>query len=264
MYLQPAMSGISYEPLTPTLRDIMLPGQTETRTSAASPTAVMYGAGRPAQQGMSFNIMGANKPKKLELLTYQHIKKFKSDFTHYFHETNGQASLLGHMSDEVVTIVDALLGAQEEHRHLLCHGDDVKFEWLTETERSVRPWLFTSDPKQWTALLDTLLLLKPASGSFQQQTYEHLMARAEESHANFALDYSISGEDKYIERLLETERVCELAAYDGQQIKSYFQFLITGSKLPSAQYKGFNVSPKSRDALNVSRITVMKERAMLQ
>ena len=85
MYLQPAMPGISYEPMTPTFRDIMLPGQTETRTSAASPTAVMYGAGRPAQQGMSFNIMGANKPKKLELLTYQHIKKFKSDFTHYFH-----------------------------------------------------------------------------------------------------------------------------------------------------------------------------------
>ena len=105
---------------------------------------------------------------------------------------------------------------------------------------------------------------KPASGSFQQQTYEHLMARAEDSVANFALDYSISGEDKYIERLLETERVCELTAYDGQQIKSYFQYLITGSKLPSAQYKGFNVSPKSKDTMDASRITVMKERAMLQ
>ena len=127
MYLQPAMTGFSYDAHTPTLREMMLSGQTEMRTSAASPTAVMYGAGRPAQQGMSFNIMGANKPKKLELLSLQHIKKFKSDFTHYFHETNEQATLLGHMSDEVVTIVDALLGAQEKHRHLLCHGDDVEF-----------------------------------------------------------------------------------------------------------------------------------------
>jgi hypothetical protein len=213
---------------------------------------------------MNFKIMGANKPKKLELLTHQHIKKFKSDFTHYFHETNGQAMLLGLISDEVVTIIDSLLGAQEEHRHLLCHGDDVEFTYLTEEQRAARPWLFTRNPQQWTSLLDTLLILKPAGGAFQTQTYEHLMARAEESIANFALDHLISGEDKYLERLLENDRVCELSQYDAQQVKSNFQFLIVGSKVPSAQYKGFNVHPKSKDPQDTQRIAVMKERAMLQ
>jgi hypothetical protein len=107
-------------------------------------------------------------------------------------------------------------------------------------------------------------MLKPAGGAFQTQTYEHLMARAEESIANFALDHLISGEDKYLERLLENDRVCELSQYDAQQVKSYFQFLIVGSKVPSAQYKGFNVHPKSKDPQDTQRIAVMKERAMLQ
>ena len=65
---------------------------------------------------MNFNIMGANKPRKLEMLTHQNIKKFKSDFSHYHHETNGQATLMGHMSDEVVAVIDSLLGAREEYR----------------------------------------------------------------------------------------------------------------------------------------------------
>ena len=72
----------------------------------------MYGHNTNNQAGMSFNIMGANKPKKLEQLTHPNIKKFKSDFTNYHHETNGQATLQGHISDKVVAVIDSLLGGE--------------------------------------------------------------------------------------------------------------------------------------------------------
>ena len=87
--------------------------------------------------GMNFNIMGTNKP----------IKRFKSDFHQYHHETNGQATLLGHMNDDMVAVIDSLLGAQEEHQHLLCHGNDVNVRFLHEHERASRPWPYTRDPK---------------------------------------------------------------------------------------------------------------------
>jgi len=70
----------------------------------------MYGANPlGGTTGMNFNIMGANKPKKLDRLAHEYIKRFKSDFTQYHYETNGQASLLGHISDDVVAVIDSLL-----------------------------------------------------------------------------------------------------------------------------------------------------------
>jgi hypothetical protein len=93
----------------------------------------MYGANPfGGTTGMNFNIMGANKPKKLDRLTHEQIKRFKSDFTQYHHETNGQATLLGHISDDVISVIDSLLGAQPEHQHLLCHGEDVNVRLLSE------------------------------------------------------------------------------------------------------------------------------------
>jgi hypothetical protein len=214
------------------------------------------------QPGVNFNIMGANKPRKLEALTHQNIKKFKSEFTNYHYEINGQAALQGHISDEIVVVIDSLLGAQEEYRHLLCHGD-VEVMYLSEERRALRPWLRTSDPEKWGKLLEALLVLKPPGGAYQTQTYEHLMARAETSLLNFAYDHSISGEDRYIERLVESERVCDVAQYTPEQVRAYFSLLIVGSKVPGATYKGFNVSNKSKDLQDASRLEVMKEKAML-
>ena len=88
--------------------------------------------------GVNLNIMASNKPKRLEMLTYQNIRRFLSEFTHYHHETSGNAILSGFISDEVVAVMDSLLGAQEEYRHLLCHGADVDVQWLSEEERSSR------------------------------------------------------------------------------------------------------------------------------
>jgi hypothetical protein len=222
----------------------------------------MYGHNTNNQAGMSFNIMGANKPKKLEQLTHPNIKKFKSDFTNYHHETNGQATLQGHISDEVVAVIDSLLGAKEEYHYLLCHGG-VEISYLSEEQRGLRPWLRTADPNNWGRLLEALLVLKPPGGAYQTQTYDHLMTRAEASHLNFAYDHQLSGEDKYIEKLLESERVCSMAQFTNEQIRAYFSLLIVGSKVSGSQYKGLNVHPKSRDPQDVSRVEVMKEKAML-
>ena len=141
------------------------------------------------------------------------------------------------MSDNVVAVIDSLLGAQEEHQHLLFHGDNVNVRFLHEDERASRPWLYTSDPKDWSRLLETLLLLKPAGGAYVAQTYENLIARAEETLANFAYDHNISGEDKYVEQLLDTERTCDLSQYTSEQIRSYFTLLIVGSKVPGTTCK---------------------------
>ena len=205
--------------------------------------------------------MGANKPRKLEALTHQNIKKFKSDFSHYHHETNGQATLMGHISDEIVAVIDSLLGAREEYRQLLCHDTDLMY--VTEAERLRRPWLERSAPQDWGKILEALLVLKPPSGAYQTQTYENLLARAETTFLNFAYDHQLTGEDKYIERLLESDKVCEVSQYTPEQIKAYFHLLIVGSKVPGSSYKGFNVNPKSRDPQDASRVEVMKEKAML-
>ena len=63
------------------------------------------------------------------------------------------------MSDEVVSVIDSLLGAQEVYQHLMCDGDDLEVRFLTEDERAARPWLYTSNPKDWNRLRETLLLL---------------------------------------------------------------------------------------------------------
>jgi hypothetical protein len=88
-YLPPATAG--FTPFSHLNMNPVHPSYTRPTPSAtsATPTAVVYGQGMPSQQGVSFNIMGANKPRKLESLTHQNIKKFKSDFSHYHHETDG-------------------------------------------------------------------------------------------------------------------------------------------------------------------------------
>ena len=189
-----------------------------------------------SQAGVNLNIMASNKPKRLEMLTYQNIKRFLSEFTHYQHETSGNAVVSGYISDEVVAVIDSLLGAQEEYRPLLCHGKDVEVQWLSEEERGSRPWLYTSDPKDWKSLLEALMVLKPSGGAYLSQTYENLLARAEETSINFAFDHLVSGEDKYVQDLLETDKACELSQYSAQQVRAYFSLLIIGSKVST--YKG--------------------------
>jgi hypothetical protein len=136
-------------------------------------------------------------------------------------------------------------------------------QFLNEDERAARPWLYSCDPKDWGKLLDTLLLLKPAGGAYVTQTYENLIARAEETTANFAYDHSISGEDSYVQQLLDTERTCDMSQFTSQQTKAYFTLLIVGSKVPGSNCKGFNVSAKSKDPQDHARVEVMKEKAML-
>jgi hypothetical protein len=140
-YLHPATAGLFTPQNTQSqpVRSGLQPGPATMRPGSVSPTAVMYGSVPASQQGMNFNIMGASKPKKLEQLTHIAIKKFKSDFTHYHHETNGQATLLGHISDDVVAIIDSLIGAEEEHQHLLGFGAETHVKYLTEEERASRP-----------------------------------------------------------------------------------------------------------------------------
>jgi hypothetical protein len=113
-------------------------------------------------------------------------------------------------------------------------------------------------------LLETLLVLNPTGGAYVTQTYENLIARAEDTLANFAYDHNISGEHNYIQQLLETERTCDLSQYSSQQIRSYFTLLIVGLKVPGSTCKGFSVSPKSRDPQDHARVEVMKEKAMLE
>ena len=149
-YLPPAQTGFTpfLSPHTTQVYNPLFSGLAQTATSA-SPTAVMYGNNQPnTQQGMNFNIMGANKPRKLESLTHQTIKKFKSEFAVYHHETNGQATLLGHIADDIVTVIDSLLGAREDYAELLCHGDRG-MQYISEEQRALRPWLHRSEHHCW-------------------------------------------------------------------------------------------------------------------
>jgi hypothetical protein len=106
------------------------------------------------------------------------------------------------------------------------------------------------------------MILKPSGGAYLSQTYENLLARAEETSINFAFDHTVSGEDKYVQDLLETDKTCDLSQYTAQQVKAYFSLLIIGSKVSS--YKGLNVGSRSRDPLDQSRVDVMREKAMLE
>jgi hypothetical protein len=124
--------------------------------------------------------------------------------------------------------------------------------------------LYTSEPRNWIKLLETFLSLNPAGGAYVTQTYENLVAKAEDTLANYAYDHNISGKYKYIEQLLETERTCDLTQYLSRQIRSYFTLLIVGSKVPGSTCKGFNVSPESRYPQDLAKVEVMKEKAMLE
>ena len=166
-------------------RTAVQPPSSSQRLASASQTAIIYSANHlGGTTGMNFNIMGANKPTKLDRLYHENIKRFESNFTQYHYKTNGQATLLGHISDDVVEVIDSLLGAHEEHQHLLCHGDDVNVRFLSEYERASRPWLYTSEPANWIKLLETLLSLNPAGGAYVTQTYENLVAKAEDPLAH--------------------------------------------------------------------------------
>jgi hypothetical protein len=83
-------------------RTAVQPPSSSQRLASASQTAIMYSANHlGGTTGMNFNIMGANKPNKLNRLNHENIKRFESNFTQYHYETNGQATLLGHISDDV-------------------------------------------------------------------------------------------------------------------------------------------------------------------
>jgi len=70
------------------------------------------------------------------------------------------------------------------------------------------------------------------------------MTRAEASHLNFAYDHQLSGEDKYIEKLLESERVYSMAQFTNEQIRAYFSLLTDPSLFqPSdCRIKGIRIS----------------------
>ena len=85
LYQTPASAGL----FTPTPHHIQpsytrpSPPSGTNRVVSATPTALMYGGGMTGSQtGVNLNIMASNKPKRLELLSYQNIKKFLSEFTH--------------------------------------------------------------------------------------------------------------------------------------------------------------------------------------
>ena len=114
-----------------------------TTTIWADPKVPTTGGG-----GLNFNIQPVQtKPTRLQAVRYEDIKTFKHEFTYYHSETKGKATLHGHILESVVTIINTLIGAKREYRHLLGHGD-VDVSRLPKATRALYPWLHTDKPAE--------------------------------------------------------------------------------------------------------------------
>jgi hypothetical protein len=116
------------------------------------------------------------KPRKLTELTYQSLRTFLTEFRQYHLESKGQATLHGHISDKIVTVIDTILGTNRKYAYLLGHGHNVCVPDLTEEERRDYPWLHTSTKSEWTALVETLKVLRPEGGGKKRNLSRKWMA----------------------------------------------------------------------------------------
>jgi hypothetical protein len=95
----------------------------------------MWGGVERGDGGLSINIQPSQKPKKLTELTYQTLRTFQSEFRLYHLEAKGQATLHGHVTEKMVTVIDSLLGAHPKYQYLLGHGTTNVAD-LSERRRS--------------------------------------------------------------------------------------------------------------------------------
>ena len=116
----------------------------------------------------------------------------------------------------------------------------------------------------WTNILEALKVLRPKKGGLTLRSFDQIMVLAEECLLHFALETRASGEDTYVDKLLENERKIDWMLVTEKQKQAYFKLLIRGTGSTSA-YPGFNASRRSRtyDA-DVLRMETMKTHAMLE
>ena len=89
-----------------------------------------------------------------------------------------------HYIRRCAAFIDSIKGTEEEHKHILGLSYETDMSYRTEDKRASRLWLYTSNPKEWGASLETLLVLKPQGGAYRTHTFENLMLRAEETLAH--------------------------------------------------------------------------------
>jgi hypothetical protein len=160
-----------------------------------TPSTVVWSDTGSPDGTVNINIQPAQKPKKLQELSYQSLRTFQSEFLLYHVEAKGQATLHGHITDKMVTVIDSLLGANRKYAHLLGHGRGVSVPDLPEYTRREYPWLHTTSKEAWTDVLEALKVLRPEGGSFTLRSFEHLLVMAEECQLNFSFETKTSGED---------------------------------------------------------------------
>ena len=108
------------------MRSIVQSGRAE-----PTPSTVIWGD-TASNNSFNINLQPAQKPRKLTELTYQSLRIFLTEFRQYHLESKGQATLHGHISDKIVTVIDTILGANRKYAYLLGHGHSVCVPDLTE------------------------------------------------------------------------------------------------------------------------------------
>ena len=238
------------------------PWTRQTLRNVRTPSTIMWGEMGTNDGGLNINIQPAQKPRKLQELTYSSIRAFQAEFRLYHLESKGQATLYGHISEKMVTVIDSLLGTNNRYAHLLGHGRECVPD-LPEFFRREYPWLHTPQREHWEDLLEALKELRPEGGSFTLRSFEHLMAMGEECNLHFAFETKASGEDTYMDKLLDNERKVDWKFLSDKQKGAYFKLLIRG--VGSRGSSGFNVSRRSRTyEEDCKRIEIMKNQAMLE
>jgi hypothetical protein len=83
--------------------------------------------------------------------------------------------------------------------------------------------LHTPQRDHWEDLLEALKELRPEGGSFTLRSFEHLMAMGEECNLHFSFETKASGEDTYMDKLLENERKVDWKFLSDKQKGAYFK-----------------------------------------
>ena len=85
-----------------------------------TPSTIMWGDMGTTEGGLNINIQPAQKPRKLQELNYQSVRAFQAEFRLYHLESKGQATLHGHISEKMVTVIGSLLGVlKSSYKRLL-------------------------------------------------------------------------------------------------------------------------------------------------
>jgi hypothetical protein len=107
-------------------------------------------------------------------------------------------------------------------------------------------------------------MLRPEGGSYTLRSFEQLLVLAEECQLNFAFETQYSGEDAYVDKLVENERKVDWDALTDKQKSAYFKLLIRGTGAKDSSYTGFRAGKRSRSyEEDVARVDTMRNQAML-